>query len=164
MVSFLPNLRRRSTSVLANSVEACEVRMLLSAGAIYPLEVPVSQVESSSIAEAPSPSASSSDYSGTWMMGTGGTLILSLSGDPSAPKAKGTFTNPYFSGAKFKGKITGTELEGVIRGRATLGAQTGRSRIELSVHLTDSTHFSGTTHAIFKGNDFGVGPITGTKV
>lgn len=133
----------------------------MSSGAIFPAEVVLETANK----DLPSPTATSSDYNGTWKIGTTGALVLTLSGNPATPKAKGTFANSSFpNGAKFKGRIVGTELSGVIRGKATLGATTGRSKIELSVHLTDSTHFSGSIHAFIKKTDMGIGPISGTKV
>ena len=154
------NLKRRRTAAtrLADHAEACEVRVLLSGVAIYPLHAVENNAETMQPEGKVNPFVlSPSDYQGSWSIGFGLTLNLSVQGsDPETAKVQGTVVSASIVGGtvKFKGKISnGIELNGKFHAKfIELGPAILKFKAQLSVHLTDSTHFEGTLHFSPKGH------------
>jgi len=171
--------RRRAAIHLADHAEACEVRVLLSGIAIYPAQAATTAAATTSAAPV-APTAkvspldlnpldlSPSDYNGTWDIGNGSLINLSVKGsDPLTAKVTGTISAPEIVGGstKFKGKVfKGVDLIGKFRAKTTQGPFTVKLKVEMIVQLTDSTHFEGDYTGSFNGIPQPTFPITGTKV
>ncbi len=163
------NRRRSSAARLADHAEQCEVRVQLSGVAIYPQQVAVKEVASVTPTGEVSPLVQlPSDYNGTWETNQDINFDLTVSGDNSETgKVKGTVSSPGFLGSplKFKGNISnGIDLEGKFRGKLIAGPEIAKFKAEVSTHLTDLTHMTGTIRAFFKGQPPQEIPFTGNKI
>ncbi|MCA9042083.1 MAG: hypothetical protein KDA65_17150 [Planctomycetaceae bacterium] len=161
--------RRTAANRLANHAEACEVRVLLSGNAIYPQQAVVNHAEAVQPEGKVDPLLlSSSDYNGTWDVDGNSTLELSVKGsNPEKAKVNGTFTTPFLveGSVKFKGKVSsGIELDGKYHGHMLYGPTVVKLNVQLSAHLTDSTHFAGILHVVLKSLPKNDAPITATKI
>ena len=153
------NVKRRCTATvhLADRADPCELRVLLSGVAIYPLHAVVNNAETVQPEGKVNPFVlSPSDYHGSWSIGFGLTLNLSVQGsNPETAKVQGTVVSASIVGGtvKFKGKISnGIELNGKYHAKFIEGPVILKAKSQLSAHLTDSTHFEGTLHFSPKGH------------
>ncbi|MCA9042081.1 MAG: hypothetical protein KDA65_17140 [Planctomycetaceae bacterium] len=163
------NRRRTTTTRLADHAESCEVRVLLSGVAIYPAPA-VTKPTVSGLTDTQSNVVvlTPADYNGSWDIGGASILQLVVKGsDPETAKVKGKINAAFLAGgsAKFKGKITnGIHLEGSAKGKIISGLVTGKVKSDLSVDLTDSTHFAGIATATPKGLPPTTGSVMGVKL
>lgn len=170
--------RRRSRASYA-SLEACETRLLLTAAAIYPQQLVTTSVasETDAHAEQPAPiqsisvensdvqlAAVASDFEGTWGM-TGTPIVFNLKGNPTSPKAIGSFGGLGIPGvAKLKGKVDGLTLNAGGTMKNLLGGLFGKLKFTFSVTLTDSTHFEGSASGTIAGVPIPPTSLTATKL
>ncbi len=144
------------------------MRVLLSGVAIYPAPAVTTAAASVPAAKVSPLVLAPSDYNGTWDAGNDTFLDLTVKGNnPDQAKVKGTITSGTFGdvSVKFKGKISNSiELEGKFKTKLTIGPLTAKVQGELSVHLTDSTHFEGTASGSVNGIPQPPAPIVGVKL
>ncbi|MCA9042082.1 MAG: hypothetical protein KDA65_17145 [Planctomycetaceae bacterium] len=169
-MSLLNLKRRRSAATrLADHAEPCEVRVLLSGNAIYPQQAAVNNAEAVQPEGKVNPFVlSPSDYNGTWEGSDGITYEFFVSGNnPENMKVKGSANAVGINGLlkKFKGKITNSvQLDGKFKGHRLSSTGPDKLKAQLSVHLTDSTHFEGTLYLQVKGFDPVTFAYTGEKI
>ena len=158
--------RRSAATCLANHPEPCEMRVLLSGTAIYPAQAVVKETPLAPEGTV-GPLAVPSDYNGTW--DSDGTIYtFSVKGDnPEKGKVKGTVMAATIVGGsvKVKGKITnGDQLDIKMHGKVAVGVLVSKFKAQLSVVLTDSTHFEGTFFFDPKEGVPNTIPLTGVKL
>lgn len=161
-----PKRRAGAPYPLADHAESCEVRVLLSAAAIYPAQAVVQEAESVAPAADVSPLAQASDYHGTWTIGGGTEFTFDVLGNkPNKAKFNGSFTAPSVAEPlKFKGKIKNSdELIGKYKGKGYFMGEV-KVKVVLSAKLTSSTTFDGSIEVFAKGFPPTPAFIIGTKL
>lgn len=149
---FQSNNRRSRRTSVANYIETCEPRTLLSAASHVPVAVSVEHVHQPA-AHAPIHVASLANFNGDWQTSAGSVLHFTQSGR----SVSGTQTAFGTAVANFSGKVHGKKLIGEL---TSIGID---AHSQIKVHLTDATHFAGKRHFFINGASQGTQPIIGAK-